>query len=201
MQASRKDVGSAVGRMVFGGQTSKKGIARQLRAVDSEKLKTAFERHGLGDVSIEKAAEVLSGKNRAGWSTGKIKKTVQALQDVHVASAHQGASKMVLTATRNTQEKTVLSPEQKAKYFKQLARERRLEANQEEQISNEPMGVLDRMRGATGRANKTTSLGSKANVGKQGDIRGLRAEMREQMRLAPKMIIPPLTHDDVSDGF
>ncbi len=200
MQASRKDVGSAVGRMVFGGQSSKKGIARQLRAVDSEKLKTAFERHGLGDVSIEKASEVLSGKNRAGWSTGKIKKTVQALQDVHVASAHQGASKMVLTATRNAQEKTVMTPEQKAKYFKQLARERRLEANQEEQISNEPMGVLDRMRGGTGRAN-SVSAQTTGVTDKKGSIRGLRDEMREQMKLAPKMVIPPPSSTDSEKGF
>lgn len=150
---------------------------------------------------MEKVAKVLSGKDRAGWSTGKMKRAVQALQDVHVASTHQGASKMVLTASRTAQEKRVLSPEQKKQYFQQLARQRRLEGNQEaEQASQESMSVLDRMRGAAGRANKRdTSFGSStANA----EIRGLREEMREQMKLAPKLVIPPpQKRDDETEGF
>ena len=170
MKASRRDVGSAVGRMVFGGQSTKKGITRQLRAVDGEKLKAAFVRHGLGDVSVEKAAEVLSGKDRAGWSTGKVKKTLEALQDVHIASTHQGAGNMVLTASKNAQEKRILSPQEKKEFFQKLARERRAEANQEGQPSDVPMSILDQMRGATGRANR---VGSSSTAGRgQGDAPG-----------------------------
>ena len=205
MQASRRDISSAVGRMVFGGQSTKKGIARQLRAVDSDKLKDAMQRHGLGGESMEKVAKVLSGKDRAGWSAAKMKKAVQALQDVHVASAHQGASKMVLTASKNAQERRILSPEEKKKYFQQLARERRTEANQEaEQVmEGSSMSILDRMRGAAGRANKTSASGTASTVnGGREDIRGLREEMREQMKLAPKLVIPKPSEDtDSAPGF
>ena len=192
MSASRKDVGAAVGRMIFHGQSSK-GMARQLRAVEPEKLKTAMQRHGLGDVSVEKMTEVLAGKDRAGWSQAKVKKAVQALQDVHVASGHQGASKMVLTASRQVQETSPkMSPEERKLFMQKLARERRSDANKEVE-GGSTMGVLDQMRGAMGRANKEGASGAVVKDGSAspaGDIRELRNEMRQQMHLAPKMVIP-----------
>lgn len=201
MQASRRDLGASVGRMIFHGR----GVERTLREVGNDKLKSALQKHGLGDVSVEKMADVLSGKDRAGWSQAKVKRAVQALQDVHVASAHQGAGQMVLTASREAQTKEPkMSAEERKLYMQKLARERRAEANAEaEGTTTGSVGVLDGMRGAMGRANKQQGPAAATAKGVPEDVggaRALREEMRQQLHLAPKMVVPKSKMDDASSS-
>ncbi|MCR4256236.1 MAG: hypothetical protein NUW08_00860 [Candidatus Uhrbacteria bacterium] len=210
MRASGKEIGSSVGRMIFRGQDAKR-IERRLEKVGDEKLKVALTRRGAGDVDTREIAKAMSGEGK-GWSPLKYKKVVAALQDVEVAQKAKSASAMVLKASRDAQqalEGPRLTPEQLKEKMKGLARERRGEANAEED-AGEGTGILDRMRGAMGMANKaeqTTAVArlAEASGGKaESDrtVRGLREELRKDLGLQSRMRLPkPKNQGDVGMGF
>lgn len=195
-RAANKHVGSAVGRMFFHGNATQKGIAKKFRSVGTEKVERALEKHGMGDVSLEKIADVLSGTDRAGFSAGKMKHVVLALQDVGLASKKEGASRIVLTASRAAEAGSdyVLTPEQVKARMKQLSQERRKEANEEEdgEKEEETTSILDRMRGAVGVANKRDRA-KKAEPPTDEPpvktVRQARDELRQQLQ--PKIVVPP----------
>lgn len=197
MRASGKQIGASVGKMVFHGQDAKR-IAHRLEKIDSDKLKQALVKRGAGSIDTKDIAEAMSGKGR-GWSQVKYKQVVAALQDVGVARTAKSASSMVLKASRNAQdafEGPRMSPEQLKAHMKNLARERRSEA--ETEGSESSMGVLDRMRGAMGTANK----GESVPVEQGKTVRETRELMRKDMALQPKIVVSkPKSAEDASAGF
>lgn len=210
MRASGKEIGSSVGRMIFRGQDTKR-IQRRLEKVGDEKLKTALAKRGAGDVDTREIAKAMSGEGK-GWSPLKYKKVVAALQDVEVAQKAKSASAMVLKASRDAQqalEGPRLSPEQLKARMKVLARERRGEANAEETAA-EGTGVLDRMRGAMGRANKAERMTAQARleeeaameVSPESTVRGLRESLRKDLGMQPRIRLPkPKKDTDGMTGF
>ncbi len=126
MRESGKAIGASVGRMMFANQSAKR-IERHLEKTGGEKLAQALSKRGLGGMKNEDIAKALTGelRGRAGWSQGKMKNVVAALQDAGLAHTEKSASHMVLQASKN------IDPEQKER-LKALARERRKEANLEE---------------------------------------------------------------------
>ncbi len=207
MRASGREIGSSVGRMIFRGQDARR-IERRLEKVGADKLKSALAKRGAGDVEIGDIAKAMSGKEKA-WTPLKYKKVVAALQDVEVAQKAKSASAMVLKASRDAQaalEGPHLSPEQLKVRMKELARERRAEADAEE----EGLGVLDRMRGAMGRANKAERLTAQARLeeeragatGSASTVRELRESLRKDLGMQPKIRLPkPKGSVDASTGF
>ncbi len=207
MRASGKEIGSSVGRMIFRGQDARR-IERRLEKAGAEKLKSALERRGAGDVEIGDIAKAMSGKEQ-GWTPLKYKKVVAALQDVEVAQKARSASAMVLKASRDAQaalEGPQLSPAQLKARMKELARERRAEAETEEG----QLGVLDRMRGAMGRANKAERMTAQARLAEerasgtetQPTVRALREALRKDMGLQPRIrLSKPKKSVDGATGF
>ncbi len=157
-------------------------------------------------------AKAMSGEGK-GWSQVKYKKVVAALQDVEVGQRAKSASSMVLKASRDAQqlaaENPLFTPEQLKAKMKSLARERRGEANAEED-AREELSVLDRMRGAMGRANKaeqmTTAARLAEEVGGGSDaphtVRGLREALRKDLGLQSKIgLSKPKNVDNTGAGF
>jgi hypothetical protein len=210
MRASGKEIGTSVGKMVFRGQDAKR-IERRLEKVGDEKLKAALTKRGAGDVGRREIAKAMSGEGK-GWSQLKYKKVVAALQDVEVAQKAKSASAMVLKASRDAQpslEGPRLTPEQLKARMKGLARERRGEANAEEAAA-EGTGVLDRMRGAMGRANKAERMTAQAHleeeagaeVSSEGTVRSLRESLRKDLGMQPRIRLPkPKKGTDELAGF
>lgn len=157
MRESGKAIGASVGRMIFAGRSTER-IQQRLDKVGGEKLAQALSKRGLGGLKNEDIAKALTGESRgrAGWSQGKMKNVVAALQDAGLAHTEKSASHMLLQASKNLQpqQKEIpgYTPEQEAR-FKAIARERRKEATAEE-TEESGSGILDRMRGAVGRVNK-----------------------------------------------
>ena len=197
MRSSGKAIGASVGRMIFAGQSSKR-IEHHLSQVGQDKIHAALSKRGVTDVKIEDIAKAMTGetRGRAGWTQGKLKNVVEALQDVGVAKSAKSASHMVLQASKNIEKSVVEVPHMseaqlKARY-KQVSRERREEANAEED-GEQHLGVLDRARGAQGRANATgvEKAISEAEL-EQGDaktVRQTREELRKDLQLQPKIRI------------
>lgn len=194
-RASNRDIGSNVGRMVFHGQGSH-SIKRALGSVDQGKMKDALSRRGLGSMSHEELAKVLSGEHRAGLDQAKLRGVVEVLQDVGLARKARSASQMVLQASKDAQAAANpgLSREAVKARMKGLAVERREEANAEETAAAEsPMSVLDRMRGAMGRANKKADASSQPMQAQESEgrtVRQIRESMREDLKLRPALIPP-----------
>lgn len=210
MRASGKEIGSSVGRMIFRGQDAKR-IERRLEKVGEDKLKAALTKRGAGNVDTKEIAKAMSGEGK-GWSPLKYKKVVAALQDVEVAQKAKSASAMVLKASRDAQkaiEGPIFTPEQLKARMKMLARERRGEANAEEAAA-EGAGVLDRMRGAMGRANKAERQTAAARLEEASagaaegpkTVRGLREELRKDLGLQTRIRLPkPKIDADPGTGF
>ncbi len=209
MRASGKEIGSSVGRMIFRGHDAKR-IERRLEKVGDEKLKAALIKRGAGDVDTREIAKAMSGDGK-GWSQLKYKKVVAALQDVDVAQKAKSASAMVLKASREAQqalEGPRFTPEELKARMKMLARERRADADAEE--ATEGSGILDRMRGAIGRANKVEQTTTTARLAEESKgepeaertVRGLREELRKDLGLQPRMRLPkPKNQGGVGTGF
>lgn len=193
MRAPRKIVGENVGRMIFH-STTKKGIEGRLGKIDQGNFKKALERRGLSGISNEDIAEVMSGKHKSGWSQGKMRRVVEALQDVDVARKARSASQMVLQAARDAQ------GERKDR-MQGLARERRKEANAEAEAGESgPMSVLDRMRGAMGRANKKTIRTAPAAA--EGNEQNQTPSLdRKKLKLQPKIKVPKKPSGDEENPY
>lgn len=208
MRASGKQIGASVGKMIFRGQDEKR-IHHRLEKIGGEKLQQALANRGIVDADTREIAQALSGKGR-GWSQSKYKQVVAALQDVGVAQHAKSASSMVLKASRNAQQELEgphLTPEQIKARMKELARERREEANAEEEAQQ--MGVLDRMRGAQGRANKVDKAAQEGallealpDTSTGSTVRSVRDELRKDLGLQPKIALPKRKNDvDETTGF
>ncbi|MCC6563664.1 hypothetical protein IT087_02120 [Candidatus Uhrbacteria bacterium] len=209
MRASGKQVGASVGKMLFGGQDAKR-IQHRLEKKGGEKLQQALIKRGVTDVDTKDIAKALAGESRGGWSQSRYKQVVAALQDVGMAQKAKSASSMVLKAARNAQQTLDgphLTPEQIKARLKELARERRSEANAEE--SEAQMGVLDRMRGAQGRANKVdlaaqegALLESQNPFSETSSVRDVRDQLRKDLGMQPKIALnKPKNNVDDEMGF
>lgn len=190
--------------MLFHGATEK-GVLRKLKGADQVKLSTALERRGLGHLSHEKIAEALSGKNKAGLRQGELKGIVEALQHAGAAPSARTASQMVLQASRDAQLEANpgLTKQAIKARLKNIAREQREEANAEE-ASKDSMGVLDRMRGDLGRANKSEApFVEETKAEGEQTIRQLRDSWRKSIELQPKIPMPkkPENGGESGSGF
>ena len=195
--------------MIFRGQDEKR-IHHRLEKIGGEKLQQALANRGIVDADPKEIAQALSGKGR-GWPASKYKQVVAALQDVGVAQHAKSASSMVLKASRNAQQELDgphLTPEQIKARMKVLARERREEANAEEENAGR-MGILDRMRGSQGRANKIDKaaqegalLDALPETSTGSTVRSIREELRKDLGLQPKIALPkPKKEDDFGSDF
>ncbi len=191
MRASKKAMGSHVGRMIFS-SGSKRTIERRLNKANQSDLKKSLKMRGLGEIKNEDIAKVMAGEHRAGWSQHKMRRVVEALQDAGVARKARSASQMVTQASRDAQLETKDS-------MKRLARERRREANMEE-AGKGTEGILDRMRGAMGKANKVGSGSAVSERKIENDERANPFE-RQQMKLQPKLRIPKEEKDEKDNPY
>ncbi len=200
-RASRQDLGTHVGRVIFKSQATSKAIAKKLSALPADKLQAAMERHGVGDVSVKKLSEVLSGKDRVGMKQHELRKAVEALQDVGVAKQVRTASQMVQTAAEEIQKGRGLGSLEPGKRLLRNVNDLGAQRALEEQMMRsegrgEPVGILDKMRGVVGsmqRANKDGVGMTKAmeklaanpeasvSAQDQGGIRGLRHSIRQAL--------------------
>jgi len=182
--------------MIFAGQSSKR-IEHNLNKVGAERISAALSKRGVSGVEIKDIAKAMTGetRGRAGWSQGKLKNVVEALQDVGVAHAEKSASHMVLQAAKNMEPAPVEEPHMSANQFKarmkEFSRERRAEAETEEREGH--LGVLDRMRGSMGRANAPGSLtlptAEEQEAAEGREVREAREELRRSIELKPEIRI------------
>ena len=135
--------------MLFRGATSSRQIAKKL---NSDGFREALKRRGADHLDVEKIAKTFAGKDRAGLSSREMKHVVAAMQDSRLAPKARSASQLVLTASRETQDHPPVfkTPIEREQFMQRLARERRREANEEEDAAAEhdrgSLGVLERMR-------------------------------------------------------
>jgi len=196
MRASKKAVGSHVGRMIFN-SGSKRTIERRLNKANQGDLRKSLQLRGLGEVKNEDIAKVMAGEHRAGWSQHKMRQVVEALQDAGVARTARTASQMVTQASRDAQLETKAG-------MKRLARERRREANEEEAGPHGAEGVLDRMRGAMGKANKVDTRGAIAHTPSESSV--TKSDRKKpfkggKLELQPKIAIPKKEKDDKENPY
>lgn len=193
-RASNLTIGTNIGKMIFHGQSTKR-IESALGKVNKEKMQEALSKRGLGGKDHKEIAKVLSGEHRSGWRHSDLKNLVAVLQDVDLAKHAKSAGEMVLKASREAQAEANpgLSAGAIKNRLKRIAREQRAEA--EAPTETEP-SILDNMRGAMGRANKVVRA-TPEGVSGNADIRKLRDEVRQEMKLQPKIVIPK---KPLSDG-
>jgi hypothetical protein len=181
--------------MIFQGR-DEHTIMRRLKAVGPSKLREALAKRGLENVSTKELTDVLTGKHQSGWSQAKLRNTVEAFQDLKLAREARSASAMVLTASREAQDTAATAARGnellKSKMRHMVARERGT-AETEPETGAEPVGVLDRMRGAQGRANASergvpTPSTATASA---GTIRELRERWREELGIKKNKIQLP----------
>ncbi|MCC7523151.1 hypothetical protein IT407_05160 [Candidatus Uhrbacteria bacterium] len=192
-RATKKDLGVSMGKIIFHGQDAKR-IERRLSKIDQTKMKDALSRRGISGIDNRDIAKVMAGEHRSGMSQSMLKNVVEALQEVGVARKAKSASQMVLKASKDAQD--TLNPgltNQAVKArLKNLARERRQEADAVPQ--EESMSILDRMRGAMGRANKVGSTEpvdeTQNEAPANATVRKIRESAREDLKLRPKLVIP-----------
>ena len=204
-RASNQLVSTNVGKMIFHGQSAKR-IEHALGKVDKGKMKEALSRRGLGGKDHQEIAKVLSGEHRSGWRHSDLKSLVEVLQDVKLAKHAKSAGQMVLMASRDAQLKANpgLTPTAIKNRLKRIAQEQRAEAEAEIIPKEQESSVLDKMRGAMGRANKV----DRANQAQPapGDepanksVRKMREEVRQEMKLQPKIVVPKESASGMS-GF
>ena len=200
-RVSRQELGTHVGRVIFKAQSTSKAIAKKLSALPADKLKSAMERRGLGDVSVKKLSDVLSGKDRVGMKQGDLRRAVEALQDVGVAKEVRTASQMVQTAAQEIQKGNGLRSLEPGKRLLKNVNDLGAQRQLEEQMMRsegrgEPVGIMEKVRGVVGamqRANKDgvgmtkamEKLAANPEVhvagDDQGGIRGLRHSIRQAL--------------------
>jgi len=201
MRASRQDLGTHVGRVIFRSQATSKAIEKKLSALPADKLKAAMERRGLGDVSVKKLSEVLSGKDKVGMKQHDLRRAVEALQEVGVAKEARTASQMVQTAAQEIQKgnglRSIDPGKRLLKNMNDVGAQRQLEEQMmRSEGRGEPVGIMEKVRGVIGsmqRANKDGAGMTKAmekltanpevhvSGDDQGGIRGLRHSIRQAL--------------------
>lgn len=212
-RVSQQAIGTHVGRVIFGGQATSKLIAHKLDSLPADKLKAAMQRRGLGDVSLKKVSDVLSGKDKAGMKQHDLKRMVEALQEVGVARQATSASHMVMTAAQEIQKGNgLMSLDAHGQRFSRPASVQRATMSAEmkdaARTSSEPKGILARLRGVVGemqKANRDVAEGASSQVldklradadvrlssQDDGGIRGLRQSMRSVLGSVSKKISKP----------
>jgi hypothetical protein len=197
MRASRKDIGKTLGSVIFRGKATSHGIQRKLAGASQTRLEQAMEHRGLSGVTKKEIGDVLTGKDRAGWSSKNLKKAVEVLQDVGIASKKETASSMVMRVSQSAagqggvKLKEVLTATQYKRHMQEQSRERREEAEEEEKKKKSgSVSVLDRMRGDMGRANKPTDAAAAETAPAGTNIRETREALREQIALRPSIVLP-----------
>jgi hypothetical protein len=162
----------------------------------------------LGGKDHKEIAKVLSGEHRSGWRHSDLKNLVEALQDVDIAKHAKSAGEMVLKASRDAQLEAnpgLTAGAIKAR-LKRIAREQReeVEGGETREAGSESMSVLDRMRGAAGRANKVERT-SQAEVASEESanksVRRMREELRQDLKLQPKFVTPKKSEGEKGFGF
>lgn len=185
-----------MGRMIFS-SGSKQTIERRLNKANQGDLRKSLQLRGLGEIKNEDIAKVMAGEHRAGWSQHKMQQVVEALQDAGVARKTRTASQMVTQASRDAQLETKAS-------MKSLARERRREANEEEGGAHGTEGILDRMRGAMGKANKVGAQGTTADSSSEL-VAAKRDRVHpfggERINLQPKLAISKKEKDNKENPY
>jgi len=197
-RATNQSVSSSVGKMIFHGQSAKR-IEHRLKTVDQGKMKDLLVHRGLSKDTSE-MAKVLSGEHRSGWSPAKLRSAVEVLQEVGLARKAKTAHEMVLTASRTAQAAANpgLSALAVKRRLKGLAVERRAEAGTDTQST----GVLDNMRGAAGRANAVNrEQGAESSTEEPANksVREMREEIRQEMKLQPRLDVSK--NSQKKDGF
>lgn len=197
-RASRQQLATHVGRVVFQSRATTKAIARKLESLPGDKLKSALERRGLKEVSVKKLSEVLSGKDRASLSRQDLKQAVEALQEVGVAKKELTARQMVQTANEEIQKGRGLKSLEPGLRFQKNINDLNAQRALEEDMlrregRGESKGILDTLRGVSGamqQANRDGQASTRAmerltsnpeqHVSEQdrGGIRGLRHSIR-----------------------
>ncbi len=202
-RASNQLVSTNVGKMIFHGQSAKR-IERSLGTVDKQKMKDALSRRGLGGKENKEIAKVLAGEHRAGWRQNDLKNLVEALQEVKIAKHAKTAGEMVLKASRDAQLEAnpgLTAGAIKAR-LKRIAQEQRAEADAP--TEEHDMTVLDRMRGAMGRANKSDRAipePKSADESTNASVRKMRDEIRRDLSLQPKIVLPKKSAEGDGTGF
>jgi hypothetical protein len=202
-RASNQLVSTNVGKMIFHGQSAKR-IEHALGSVDKQKMHDALSRRGLGGKDHKEIAKVLSGEHRSGWRHSDLKNLVEVLQDVDLAKRAKSAGEMVLKASRDAQLEAnpgLTAGAIKAR-LKRIAREQREEVDAP--VEAHEMSVLDRMRGAAGRANKVereASSETRENEPANKSVRKMREEIRQDMKLQPKFVVPKKSGEGSGAGF
>lgn len=176
--------------MIFHGDTAHH-IEHKLGSVNQDALHNALAKRGMASERKD-IAKVLTGEHRAGWNQAKLRDVVEALQEVGLAKGEKSASEMVLRASRDAQAAANpgLSAGAVKARLKGIAVERRAEAETEE--SAEHMGILDRMRGDMGRANKSDHKPGTDNPDEPANktVRQIREQMSQDLKLRPHLDIP-----------
>lgn len=176
-RVSSQAIGTHIGRVIFGGQSTAKLIAHKLDSLPADKLKSAMQRRGLGDVSLKKVSDVLSGKDKVGMKQHDLKRMVEVLQDVGVAKQASTASHMVMTAAQEVQKGRGLgSLDPHGHRFLCVSKDvlgGPSSARMVEPVSSQdpqPPGIMQRMRGVVGEMQKANR-----EVGEAADSRALDA--------------------------
>lgn len=214
-RVSSQALSTHVGRVIFRGQATSKLIAHKLDTLPADKLKAAMQKRGLGDVSVKKIADVLSGKDRGGMKQHQLKQVVEALQEVGVAKRAYDASHMVATASQEIQKgRGLASLDPHGRMMASANREVRgysppVTSTESASTEEHRPGIMERMRGVVGemqQANREITDTSQAlnalqsnpeshlSAQDQGGINGLRRSIRQALGFQPSSpgkVIPP----------
>jgi hypothetical protein len=212
-RVSQQAISTHVGRVIFGGQATSKLIAHKLDSLPADKLKAAMQRRGLGDVSLKKVSDVLSGKDKVGMKQHDLKRMVEVLQEVGVARQASSASHMVMTAAQEIQKGNGLTSldAHGQRFSRSISAQSAVpsaEMKDAARTSSEPKGILARLRGVVGemqKANRDVAEGASSQVldklradadvrissQDDGGIRGLRQSMRSVLGSVSKKISKP----------
>lgn len=212
-RVSQQAISTHVGRVIFGGQATSKLIAHKLDSLPADKLKAAMQRRGLGDISLKKVSDVLSGKDKVGMKQHDLKRMVEVLQEVGVARQATSASHMVMTAAQEIQKGNgLMSLDAHGQRFSRSVSAQSAvpsaEMKDAARTSSEPKGILARLRGVVGemqKANRDVAEGASSQVldklradadvrissQDDGGIRGLRQSMRSVLGSVSNKILKP----------
>jgi len=208
MRVSRRDVGVSVGKAVFHSHATSRGIQKALRAVPTEKLNEALQKHGLGHATPKEIASVLSGKDRAGWSQKDLKRAVEVFRTVGIAPEKKTAYHVVSESMKNAMDLAaqqangtplLSKAELKKRTLQQWRQERTEEEGHEQRLASgeESLGVKERARfgaaqiGGAG-ASLTADPVHAELANKGGTVRQLRETLRKELGLSAKKFSSPI---------
>lgn len=209
-RASRQDVGSSLGKMIFH-TTDARRMQHKMRSVGKEALQSALEQRGVKGANVKKLTEALTGGKRANLSQYELRKAVTAMQDVGLARKALSADQMVFRAAKDAQDNLRahdadfkgLTPEQIRKRMAEMEEQRKREGEKKEEgfavdQYTDSRGVMDRARSGVTTSNRSdagadvTSAPIASGDTPGATIRSLRA-WQQSMQLQPKMTTRPST--------